>query len=120
MKFKLSVGVFAALLVAAPGCSSSPERTSETREGTLEVPGSTISYEVRGSGPAVVFIHGGGFDRRLWDDQMDAFARHFRVIRYDVRGAGQSGPSDSVRFGHHEDLSRLLSHLGVQRASLVG
>lgn len=61
------------------------------REGILELAGSSLAYDVRGSGPAVVLIHGGGFDRRLWDGQVDALARHFRVIRYDVRGAGRSG-----------------------------
>ena len=47
-----------------------------------------LYYESAGEGPAVVLIHGGGMDRRMWDDQFDLLARDFQVVRYDVPARG--------------------------------
>ena len=115
----------ALLSVALPGClalgaCAHQSDRNVVEQGTVPVPGSLLAYDVRGSGPAVVFVHGGGFDRRLWAGQVDEFARNFLVITYDVRGAGKSGRSDTGPFRHHEDLAVLLAHLGVERVSIVG
>lgn len=113
----------AALAVAAftSGCNAGqPGITPAVDTGSVSVSDTRLSYEASGHGPAVVMIHGGGFDRRLWDDQVAAFAEHFRVIRYDVRGAGRSASAEGQTFEHHEDLVALLRQLGIQRASLVG
>jgi 3-oxoadipate enol-lactonase len=59
-------------------------------EGFVEVPGGRLFYETAGSGPAVVLVHGGMWDRRMWDDQMEAFAEDHLVVRYDARGYGKS------------------------------
>jgi pimeloyl-ACP methyl ester carboxylesterase len=40
-----------------------------------------LYYETKSSGEAVVFIHGGQMDRRMWDGQYDRFAKRYRVIR---------------------------------------
>lgn len=93
--------------------------TGSRRSGVAEVNGARLFYEVAGEGPAVVLIHAGIADRRMWDEQFDEFAQHFRVIRYDARGYGRSdmpaGP-----FAHRDDLDGLLLFLGVERAALVG
>lgn len=78
-----------------------------------------IHYEVAGSGPAVVLIHGGGLDSRMWDDQFSELARTHRVVRYDVRGFGRS-EAPSEPFSHVDDLASLLDLLGIESASLVG
>ncbi len=78
-----------------------------------------LSYEVRGAGPPVVLIHAFSMDRRMWDDQVAALRDEFRVIRYDLRGHGQSAPPSGPYTGYG-DLLELLDHLGIQRASLVG
>ena len=59
-------------------------------EGYVDVESGRLFYENAGTGPAVVFIHPGLWDRRTWDDQFDVFAERFRAIRYDVRGYGLS------------------------------
>ena len=87
--------------------------------GAVVVNGTHLFYEVAGSGSTVVLLHGGNLDRRMWDPQFLPLAREHRVIRYDLRGYGKSGPAD-VPFQHHEDLRALLGALGVRRASLVG
>ena len=48
-----------------------------------------------------------------------ALAERHRVIRYDLRGYGESTPP-LPSFAHHDDLVALLDALGVDRAALVG
>jgi pimeloyl-ACP methyl ester carboxylesterase len=87
--------------------------------GTVAVNGTHLFYEAVGRGSPVVLLHGGNLDRRMWDAQFVPLAQEHRVIRYDSRGFGKSGPADSP-FQHHEDLHALLVALHVPRASLVG
>jgi 3-oxoadipate enol-lactonase len=90
-----------------------------TETGFLEGAGARLYYEVAGSGPALVLIHAGIADSRMWDVQFAEFARHCRVVRYDTRGYGQSD-SEAVEFSNRQDLARLLDQLGIERATLVG
>jgi len=90
-----------------------------TTTGTLAVSGAHLAYEVAGAGPALVLLHAGVADARMWDAQALAFAERFTVIRYDLRGFGRSGAAIG-RFSHRADLLALLDALGVGRASLVG
>jgi 3-oxoadipate enol-lactonase len=78
-----------------------------------------LHYEETGAGPALVLVHGHGLDRRMWDDQVPAFAPRRRVIRYDLRGYGRSA-LPAAPFTHHDDLLALLDHLRVDRACVVG
>ena len=87
----------------------------------LDRPGARLVYEVTGEGPAVVLIHGFGLDMRMWDPQLADLAARFRVVRYDCRGFGASGPLDpAVPYTHAGDLAALLDHLGIGGAVLVG
>jgi pimeloyl-ACP methyl ester carboxylesterase len=72
-----------------------------------------------GDGHPVVLIHAGVADRRMWDDQVDALARVHKVIRYDLRGYGQSKATD-LDSADREDLFELLRFLSVDRTSLCG
>ncbi len=87
--------------------------------GYAEVNGSKLYYQTAGGGPWVVLIHGGLVDRRLWDDQFHHFAKHFSVLRYDLRGYGRSQFPDKP-FSHIEDLYSLLRLLKIEKASFVG
>ncbi|MGH3125530.1 MAG: alpha/beta fold hydrolase, partial [Streptosporangiaceae bacterium] len=87
----------------------------------LERPGARLMYEVAGDGPAVVLIHGFGLDMRMWDPQVGPLADRFRVVRYDCRGFGASGPFDpAVPYTHAGDLVALLDHLDIGEAVLAG
>lgn len=55
----------------------------------------------------------------MWDAQLPALAERYRVIRYDLRGFGDS-PTPSATFSHRRDLANLLDALGVERAALIG
>ncbi|WP_109773496.1 alpha/beta fold hydrolase [Quadrisphaera granulorum] len=78
-----------------------------------------IAYDDDGNGLAVVLVHGGLGDRRMWDAQVPALAQHHRVIRYDWRGVGQpDSPADRV--AHHEDVLGLMDALDIDVAVLIG
>jgi len=87
--------------------------------GRVRVPGSTLFYESAGTGSPVILLHGGNLDRRMWDAEFGALQRTHRVIRYDARGYGRSGASDTA-FSAHHDLRALMDALQLPRASLVG
>ncbi len=83
------------------------------------VAGTQLAYEVCGQGPPLVLIHGGLLDRRMWDEQVPAFAEVFRVVRYDVRGYGQS-QMPNAPYSDVQDLAELLDFLGIQKAVVFG
>ena len=96
-------------------------RSADRITAVLERPGARLVYEVSGQGPAVVLIHGFGLDMRMWDLQAGPLAARFRVVRYDCRGFGASGPFDpAVPYTHAGDLVALLDHLDIGDAMLVG
>ncbi|HEV2580269.1 MAG TPA: alpha/beta hydrolase, partial [Ktedonobacteraceae bacterium] len=87
--------------------------------GFVEIYGAPLYYEVAGDGPALVLIHEGIADSRMYDDQFDAFAQQYRVVRYDLHGFGKSGAPEQA-YTHHGALHGLLRHLGIERAALMG
>jgi 3-oxoadipate enol-lactonase len=108
-----------------PDATSAPAgRSAVDAAGVTAVlarPGARLAYQVAGDGLAVVLIHGFGLDMRMWDAQLSPLAARFRVLRYDCRGFGASGPLDpAVPYAHVEDLVALLDHLGIEAAALVG
>jgi len=87
--------------------------------GHVQVEGGRLYYERAGKGPTVVLIHAGLWDSRMWDDQFEAFAKRYDVIRYDLRGYGRSD-RPTAPYSDVDDLLSLLVFLYVERASLVG
>src|SRR5260370_25380827 len=87
--------------------------------GYADVDGGRLYYETSGKGPALVLIHAGFLDSRMWDTQFQLFSQNYRVIRYDVRGFGKSDVA-RIKFSDYKDLRGLLDHLRVKTASLVG
>jgi pimeloyl-ACP methyl ester carboxylesterase len=81
--------------------------------------GAQVYYEVSGAGHPLLLLHAGIADSRMWDEQFHVFAKHFQVIRYDLRGYGRTIVQPG-RFAYHEDVNGLLTFLGVERAHLAG
>lgn len=95
--------------------------TSDRREGVLAVPGARLAWQLSGAGPAVVLVHGFGLDLRMRDAQAEYLAARFRVLRYDCRGFGASGPYDpAVGYTHAGDLLALLDHLDMETTAVAG
>ena len=95
----------------------------ETDAGFAVFGNEHIYYESTGTGDAVVLSHGAGGSHAIWMHQTPVLAAHYRVITWDQRGWGKStnvaglagDPNTAV-----EDLRRLLDHLGVDKAHVIG
>lgn len=90
---------------------------SET--GVAEIHGAVLHYERAGRGPAVVLLHAGIADSRMWEPQVEALRQRFDAIRLDLRGYGRS-PMVAGQYAHATDVIGLLDHLGIPAAHLVG
>ncbi|MCC7447718.1 MAG: alpha/beta hydrolase [Anaerolineae bacterium] len=90
------------------------------QSGFADVNGTRLYYEVAGSGFPIVLIHGFGADSRVWDHQVEPFAKHYQVIRYDARGYGKSAVPTGESYTHPDDLEALLDCLNIQQAHIMG
>ncbi|MGW3359259.1 alpha/beta fold hydrolase [Streptomyces bungoensis] len=80
----------------------------------------TLSHDVADDGPALVLLHSGVCDRRMWDAQCPALAAAgCRVVRCDFRGFGQTPMTDRP-YSNAMDVLKLLDGIGIQRAAVVG
>lgn len=87
------------------------------------VNGITVHYQVKGTGPDVVLVHGITSCLAQWYlEILPALAARHRVTAYDLRGHGLSDvtPSGYTSGALACDLLALLDHLEIERASLVG
>ncbi|MGO4617533.1 alpha/beta fold hydrolase [Nocardia sp. 2YAB30] len=86
------------------------------RSDTLKVPGATLYFEVRGSGPVLLLLPGSGGDAAVFDPITDPLAEHFTVVTLDPRGYSRSvldqdAPADMQVEVQGDDAFRLLEHL---------
>jgi pimeloyl-ACP methyl ester carboxylesterase len=91
-----------------------------TSSGQLDVVGGRLAFDVTGSGPALVLVHAGIVDRRMWDHVVPALAERRTTIRYDTRGYGATRMLEPVPYSNRRDLVDLLDHLGIDRAAVCG
>jgi pimeloyl-ACP methyl ester carboxylesterase len=84
--------------------------------------GIDLNYEVHGTGQPVILIGGLGADMFLWFRQIPELSKHFQVIAFDNRGAGESDkpeePYTIKMFA--DDTAGLLKALDVARAHVIG
>ena len=81
-----------------------------------------IYYESHGSGEPVLLVPGLGGVGSYWNPNIPAFSAKHRVIVHDHRGTGQSTHS-KIKYSVDQmadDLLRLMDHLKIERAHLVG
>lgn len=95
------------------------QMASTATTGFIGLGDGKMYFEMAGAGPTLVFTHAGFVDSGMWDAQWEEFTKSYRVIRYDMRGFGKSDPVKGP-ISRRADLYRLMKHLNVQRATLVG
>jgi pimeloyl-ACP methyl ester carboxylesterase len=90
----------------------------------LETPDKVeLYYREWGVGTPVVLIHGWPLNSDMWERQAEFLSNNnCRVVTYDRRGFGRSGqPWLGYDYGTFaSDLNRLMEHLDLQNAVLVG
>ena len=88
------------------------------------LPGVQIHYQWSGAEnkPVLLFSNSLGTNLRMWDPQIEEFSKHFRVLRYDKRGHGQSGVTPGA-YSIEElggDVVALLDALKLDRVYFCG
>ncbi|MFF5208966.1 alpha/beta fold hydrolase [Streptosporangium sp. NPDC000396] len=95
-----------------------------TKTGTLPVPGATLYYEVRGTGPLLLISQSGEGDARRSTDLVDQLVEDYTVVTYDRRGLSRSTLDDPARGvtmeEHADDVHRLLAALTDEPALMLG
>ncbi|MER8859228.1 alpha/beta fold hydrolase [Mesorhizobium sp. M0871] len=86
---------------------------------TLKVPGASLYYEMRGSGPVLLIIPGGPQDAGVFADVAGHLADRYTVVAYDPRGSSRSTfdgePQEQDLDVHGDDAARLIEALGAGR-----
>jgi pimeloyl-ACP methyl ester carboxylesterase len=82
-----------------------------------------VHYEIYGAGDPVLMINGLSAPGINWLYQVRDLSQHFQLITFDNRGVGESAlpPAEVYPIAlMAEDAARLLQHLGIRRAHVVG
>jgi pimeloyl-ACP methyl ester carboxylesterase len=91
---------------------------------TLESDGARLHYEIKGSGPAILFSHGFASSSEFWAGQVSPLRGKWRSICWDMRGHGRSDyPADQSLYDEAhtvEDMLRLLDAAKEEKAVLCG
>ena len=88
----------------------------------VKIAGGELAYDVRGKGPAVLFLHAFPLGLVMWDEQARALGATHQVVRFDARGFGGSPPGDGLLTMERiaDDAAALLDHVGVSKALVCG
>ncbi len=80
------------------------------------------AFEISGSGPRVILLHGVGLNQSTWAEQVKALASDFQVITYDLLGHGRSAPAftNGVISDWVDQLNGVVRDLALDRFALVG
>ena len=97
---------------------------ADTRQGSIfNDNGTTIFYQVTGSGTPLVLIHGYPLSGALFQFPRAGLASKFQVITLDLPGFGLTGPDPSGDYSDERSVAvvaALMDRLGLARATLVG
>lgn len=93
-------------------------------EYTIIRPGCTVKYWLSGNSekPLIFLAHGAAVDHAQFDLQMPLFDDNYQIVRWDMRGHGQSRPLDgpfSIKDAA-DDMLNILDVLGCEKAILIG
>jgi pimeloyl-ACP methyl ester carboxylesterase len=101
--------------------SAHPQATGNMTMPMITIDGGTLSYDVSGAGPPIVFVAGLGEHGTYWMAQVAAFSSAFQVVTFDHGGVGASEGQPPYKVEQWAaDTLRLIDHLGLDRVHLVG
>jgi 3-oxoadipate enol-lactonase len=92
--------------------------------GDVVVNGVRLNFRLEGpeGAPIVALVNSLGTDLTMWQPQIAALTRRYRVLRHDTRGHGRSAapPAPYTMDMLADDVLGLLSHVGAERFHVVG
>lgn len=87
----------------------------------IDVNGQRLCYEDRGSGTAVVLVHGFPLDGRVWQGVADRLVARGRVIVPDLRGFGRNAAQSAFTLRDlADDLAAMMEQLGIAPCPVAG
>ncbi|MFJ4223652.1 alpha/beta fold hydrolase [Microbacterium sp. NPDC089695] len=90
---------------------------------TIDVDGIRIAAEARGSGPAVLLLHGYPETKAMWDAVADVLAADHTVVAADLRGYGESDKPRGASYAKRDmaqDQVGLMRQLGHETFAVIG
>lgn len=92
------------------------------KTGFVEIGNESVFFQVKGDGPALIFVHGWTLDSSCWDAQVAHFSKKYRTYAYDWRGMGKSSgatpPFTMEQLG--EDLAGFIGAFGIENPIICG
>ena len=84
--------------------------------------GINISFELKGNGFPIIFIHGFGSKKEIWKPQIKDFSKEYTTITFDLRGTGKTDrpdyPYTMEMFA--DDIKGLMDYLQIKSTHLIG
>lgn len=116
MRYAVTAALCASLVLSA-GCDWLPIGRHHA-----SLRGIRMVYYIRGHGPPLLLLHGGGGRALGLGRQIHDLRKHFKVIAPDSRSHGDTtDPGDTLSYHvMAEDMVALLDHLRISRADIMG
>jgi pimeloyl-ACP methyl ester carboxylesterase len=119
----IAFGWLVALSANLAGVEVTQAATQSTAWHLAQVDGHRLYYAVRGDGPTLVLLHGGGDSgEHSFEHQLDVFAEHHHIVAPDQVGQGRTpavpGP---LSYTHMmQDTAELLAQLKLKHVDVIG
>lgn len=97
----------------------------DTDDRFIDVAGMKVRVREQGptDAPVLIMLHGFTFSLESFDALADALDDEYRVVRYDMRGHGLTGPDPQKRYAPQQraaHIGEIMDTLGVERATIIG
>lgn len=115
-----------ALVAIVLAASAITQTAVDTTRFVTSKDGTRIAYDVSGSGPVIILLHGGGQTRQAWHGAgyVTRLSKEFTVVSLDIRGNGESGKPSAVPAYHidriKEDILAVADAVKADRFTLWG
>ena len=119
--FPALISILGVWILVSTGTANAAIQPSEWHWAGIR--GHKIYYAVKGNGPTLVLLHGGGDSgEHSFARQLDVFAQNHRIVVPDQVGQGHTpdvaGPLTYT--GMMDDTAALLQHLGLEHVDVIG